>query len=151
MSPTTLALGLRYLIMSSSLSSYVLLQVCSRYPSDFADFSEEYKGFLANFMLAQMDSFEFGDQVVESHVRHTLISSWFHLIEKDNPAFYVHRELVGSSGLPKLRRTVLLSGISCSSLSRVLHLLICVSGRNIVTLTSDLIDAVIDICLQGIC
>ena len=74
MSPTTLALGLRYLIMSSSLYSYFLLQVCSRYPSDFADFSEEYKGFLANFMLAQMDSFEFGDQVIESHVRHTSIS-----------------------------------------------------------------------------
>ena len=41
----------------------IFVFIFSRYPSDFADFSEEYKGFLANFMLAQMDSFEFGDQV----------------------------------------------------------------------------------------
>jgi len=39
-------------------------EVCARYPSNFADYSEEYKDFLANFMLAQMDSFEFGDQGV---------------------------------------------------------------------------------------
>ena len=89
-------------------------------------------------MLAQMDSFEFGDQVVESHVGHTLISSWFHLFEKDNPTFYVHRESVGSSGRPKPRRTALQSGISCSFLSRVLRLLICVRGRVIVTLICDL-------------
>ena len=37
--------------------------MCARYPSDFANFSEDYKDFLAKFMLAQMDSFEFGDQV----------------------------------------------------------------------------------------
>ena len=37
--------------------------MCARYPSNFTDYSEEYKEFLANFMLAQMDSFEFGDQV----------------------------------------------------------------------------------------
>ena len=37
--------------------------MCARYPSNFADYSEDYKDFLANFMLAQMDSFEFGDQV----------------------------------------------------------------------------------------
>ena len=148
MSPTTLALGLRYLIMSSSLSTYFLLQVCSRYPSDFADFSEEYKGFLANFMLAQMDSFEFGDQVVASPVGHTLFSSWFHLFEKDNPTFYVFfRELVGSSGRRRLRRTVLQSGISCSCLSRVLRLLICVRGRDIVTLTCKLRDAMINLCV----
>ena len=60
MSPTILALELRspkIHIFSS------LLKVCARYPSNFADYSEEYKDFLANFMLAQMDSFEFGDQV----------------------------------------------------------------------------------------
>ena len=121
--------------------------MCSRYPSDFADFSEEYKGFLANFMLAQMDSFEFGDQVVASYVKHTLISPWFHLFEKYDPTFYVHRELVGSSGRPKLRRTVPQSGISCSFLSRVLRLLICVRGRDIVTLTCKLRDAMINLCV----
>ena len=37
--------------------------MCARYPSDFANYSEDYKEFLAKFMLAQMDSFEFGNQV----------------------------------------------------------------------------------------
>lgn len=41
----------------------LLFQVCARYPSDFANYAEDYKDFLAKFMLAQMDSFEFGDQV----------------------------------------------------------------------------------------
>ena len=54
---------LDHVIIFVFIFSIFLPQVCSRYPSDFADFSEEYKGFLANFMLAQMDSFEFGDQV----------------------------------------------------------------------------------------
>ena len=61
--PGTGAEVLDHVIIFVLIFSIFLPQVCSRYPSDFVDFSEEYKGFLANFMLAQMDSFEFGDQV----------------------------------------------------------------------------------------
>ena len=41
----------------------MFFQVCARYPSDFANYTDDYKEFLGKFMLAQMDSFEFGDQV----------------------------------------------------------------------------------------
>ena len=63
------------------MSSFYLIILCKVWETGIP--------FLANFMLAQMDSFEFGDQVVQTHVRHTLISSWFHLFEKDNHTFYV--------------------------------------------------------------
>lgn len=36
-------------------------EVCTQYNSDFSTYTDEYKTFLRNFMLAQMDSFEFGD------------------------------------------------------------------------------------------
>ena len=99
--------------------------MCARYPSDFANFSEDYKDFLAKFMLAQMDSFEFGDQVE----RHWHWTNWH---------FIPVRALAGSSGPPRRRRTAHQSGISSSFLSRASRLQTCARGIIIAALTRDL-------------
>ena len=143
MSPTTLALGLRYLIMSSSLSSIfhffyprcaqgTLLTLLTSLRSTRGSWPTSCWRRWIPLSLETRWSFR-----INADLSFTCFSFVLKVTPKKSLTYY-YRELVGSSGRPKLRRTVLLSGISCSCLSRVLRLLICVRGRVIVTLICDL-------------